>query len=241
MTGHAIVAGLWLLTSLVFQGAAAAPQAPAGAAGHWEGAIQTPGGELPIEVDLVDRSGGKWEGSINIPSQNLKGFPLSGLTVQGNAVSFAMKGVPGDPQFKGTLSKDGKTLAGDFSQGGGNTTFSLAWKGEAKVVTPAKSTAITKDFEGSWEGTVTVTTTPLRLILKLATQDGVATGTLISVDQGGAEIPITTVTQKGSHLNLVISLVSGNYDGDLKDGQIVGTWTQGPMKSPLTFKRAAAK
>ncbi len=235
MIVHAIVAGLWLLTS---PGVQAPAQAPAGPTGHWEGAIQVPGQELQIAVDLADR-GGKWEGAISIPTQGLKGFPLSGITVVGTAVNFAMKGVPGDPQFKGTLSKDGKTLAGDFSQGGGNTTFSLAWKGEAKFETPAKSTAITKDFEGSWEGTVTVTTTPLRLVLKLATQDGVATGTLISVDQGGAEIPITTVTQKGSHLNLVISLVSGNYDGDLKDGQIVGTWTQGPMTAPLTFKRAA--
>ena len=31
----------------------------------------------------------------------------------------------------------------------------------------------------------------------------------------------------------------GDYDGDLKDGQLTGTWTQGPGTLPLTFKRAA--
>jgi len=35
--------------------------------------------------------------------------------------------------------------------------------------------------------------------------------------------------------------VGGSYEGDVKDGQIVGTWTQGPGSLPLTFKRAAAK
>jgi hypothetical protein len=210
---------------------------PAGApSGHWEGAIQIPGQELKIEVDL-QKTSDKWDGTISIPVQGLKGFPLSSITVQADSVSFAMKGVPGEPTFKGTLSKDSKTLSGDFSQGGGSIPFALTRTGDAKIDPLPKSTAITKDLEGSWEAALDVDGKILRLLLKLSNQAGTATGTLISVDQGGAEIPISTVVQTGTQLKLLLPVISGTYEGDLKDGQLTGKWTQGPRTWPLVFKR----
>jgi hypothetical protein len=130
MARHGLAGAASLLTLLVSSGVAVA-QTPAGASGHWEGAIQVPGQELKVEIDLSG-AGEKWEGTIAIPAQGLKGFPLAAIAVQGDAVSFAMKGIPGDPQFKGTLSKDGKALAGDFLQGGGTVPFSVARTGDAK-------------------------------------------------------------------------------------------------------------
>ena len=62
---------------------------------------------------------------------------------------------------------------------------------------------------------------------------------LVSVDQGGVEIPISSITQTLSHLAFAISLINASYAGDLKDGEIVGTWTQGPASLPLVFKRPA--
>ena len=79
----------------------------------------------------------------------------------------------------------------------------------------------------------------LRLNLKLINQDGAATGMLISVDQGGAEIPLSSIVQTDAHLAFTVPGVGGSYEGDLKDGQIVGNWTQGPGSLPLTLKRAA--
>jgi hypothetical protein len=213
-------------------------QTSAGPSGHWEGAIQVPAQEIRIELDLSG-TGGKWEGTITIPAQGLKGLPLSALTVSGETVSFAIGGIPGEPTFKGTLSKDAKTLAGDFSQGGGTVPFSVARTGEAKFEAPPKSTPVTKDFEGSWEGAVDINGKILRLALKLSNQpDGPATGTLTSVDQGGAVIPIAAVVQTDAHLRLVVPAVIGNYEGDLKDGQFTGMWTQGPNTWPLVFKRS---
>ena len=207
-------------------------------AGHWEGAIDVPGQALEIHVDLASKDGA-WMGTITIPVQNLKGFPLSDITVAGTAVGFAMKGVPGEPRFAGTFSADGKTIAGDFSQGGGTLPFKLAWKGDPKFEEPTKSTEITPEFEGSWEGALDVQGTVLHLVLKLTNHPGGATGVLVSVDQGGAEIPIGSITQTLSHLALAIKLINASYAGDLKDGQIVGTWTQGPGSWPLVFKRLA--
>ena len=74
--------------------------------------------------------------------------------------------------------------------------------------------------------------------MKLANGPDAATGSLVSVDQGGVEIPITTITQTGSHLTLELPSIAGKYSGDLKDGKLVGTWSQGPGSAPLEFTRA---
>src|ERR1051325_2006030 len=115
MTKHTLLGLTGILALAIFEAASAQPQA---GTGHWEGAIQGPGQEIAIQVDLAAKTSEKWEGTITIPSQTVKAFPLSDVVVQGNAVSFAMKGVPGDPQFKGTISTDGKSIAGALSQGG---------------------------------------------------------------------------------------------------------------------------
>lgn len=232
------IAAAFLLAAAHLGAAPVVAQTAAGPAGHWEGAIHVPGQELAIAVDLFGNQDQTWDGAISIPAQNIKAMPLAEVTVQGDAVGFAMKGVPGEPRFKGTLASDRKSMTGGFTQGGAQLTFALAWKGEATRAAPAKSTAVSQDLEGSWEGALDVSGTTLRLVLKLANKDGQGTGTLVSVDQGGAEIPITTIVQTGSHLRLEVSTIGAAYEGDLKDGQLMGTWTQGPGRLPLTFKRA---
>ena len=232
MTALNLVVAIFMTSVTAFAQAAQAPS------GHWEGAIQIPGQELKIEIDL-QKSADKWEGTIAIPAQNLKGFPLSGISMKADAISFAMKGVPGDPVFKGTLSKDSKTISGDFSQGGGTIPFAVTRTGEAKIDPVPKSTPVTKDLEGSWEGSLDVDGKTLRLVLKLANQpNGPATATLVSVDQGGAEIPAAAVVQTGSQLKVLVPVIVGNYEGELKDGVLTGKWTQGPRTWPLVFKRA---
>jgi hypothetical protein len=236
-----VAVGLTLAALLVINGRTASAQATPGPAGtgHWEGAISIQGKELRLEVELVARSADKWEGSAAFPDMNAKGLMLSAIAVQGQAVTFGVKGIPGDPTFKGTLSKDSKTLSGDFVQGPVVGTFTLAWKGEPKFEAPAKNAPLAKDFEGPWEGAIEVNGARLRLTLKLANQDGGATGVIISVDQGGVEIPIDGIVQTDAHLKLTVPPIGGAYEGDLKDGQITGTWTQGPISTPLNLKRAA--
>jgi hypothetical protein len=235
MGKHAVAVAA--LVALVVRSSVAFAQPAVGPSGHWEGTLQVPGQELKIEVDLT-QTGGKWEGQISIPAQGMKAFPLSAITVQGDAIGFAMKGIPGDPQFTATLSKDGKALSGDFKQGGGTVPFTLARTEDAKIEPAPKSTPLTKELEGSWEGPLDVNGTVLRIVLKLSNQpNGTATGTLVSLDQGGAEVPITAIVQTGMHLKVLVLTVSGTYEGDLKDGQLSGTWTQGPASFPLVLKR----
>jgi hypothetical protein len=81
--------------------------------------------------------------------------------------------------------------------------------------------------------------TTLRLRLVLANGPAGATGVLVSLDQNNAEMPISTITQENARLKLILSMISGAFDGELKGGELAGTWTQGPISRPLVFKRAA--
>lgn len=118
---HLLTAGAFLfLLGVASVGAQEVPSPE----GHWEGAIVVPGGELGINVDLA-KDGDTWSGDISIPLQQTEDFPLSNIVVDGSRVTFSMAGVPGDPSFDGTISQDGQTISGSFTQGGQNLTFSM--------------------------------------------------------------------------------------------------------------------
>jgi hypothetical protein len=217
----------------IARGQQAAPALPSG---HWIGAIEA-GQKIDVEVD-IGRQGEGWRGTISIPAQGAKGVPLGDITVKGSAVSFALKSVPGDPRFTGQLSADGRTLSGTFAQGGGSVPMSMTWKGEAQFAPPTKNKPVSKALLGTWEGTLDVKGTQLRLRLVLANGPDGSTGSLFSLDQGNVEIPVSSIAEDGAKLTLVIQMISGGYEGELKGDEIAGTWTQGPASFPLTFKRA---
>lgn len=120
---------LQLLVALaLFVGLSVVPAAAAaessGLEGHWEGTIEIPGQELEIDLDFA-RDGETWAGDISIPAQGARDLPLVGIVVEAAAVSFAIQGVPGEPTFVGTLSEDGKSVSGDFTQSGQTFPFTL--------------------------------------------------------------------------------------------------------------------
>jgi hypothetical protein len=228
-----------VLIALVALPSALAQSKPAGS-GHWEGTLQIPDREMKIAFDLAQNAKGDWIGTLAVPEQNIRDLPLAKIVVKGTTVAFELPGIPGDPSFQGDISPDGKSIKGDLAQGGGMFPLQVKWVSEAEVKPPAKSTPITKEFEGVWEG---VLTPPdgrnLRLRLTLANGSDGATGTLASLDQGGRDAPFTTITQKASQITLELKAAGITYTGELKGEEIAGTFTQGPGSLPLTLKRAA--
>lgn len=90
--------------------------------GHWEGEVTLPGAPLLIRVDLHHRDG-YWAGTIDIPAQGAEELPLTDFAIDGDAVSFVMADVPGDPVFAGRLT--GGEIAGTFNQSGFTAPFRL--------------------------------------------------------------------------------------------------------------------
>ena len=233
------LAGAVLFLALGNLGAVAQP-APK-VAGHWEGTLKPPTGEIGVTVDLAESGAGHWVGSLSIPSANAVDIPVSSISVENAAVRFSASGLPGSPAFDGKLSPDGHALAGIANSGNGPIPFQLKRTGEAKVNLPPPNSPLPRDFEGTWEATVSSEGSQARLVLTLSrASDGTASGTLTSVDQGNTNIPVTAVTIHGKQLKLEVRAVSGSFTGALgKDGAIKGQWSQGTATLPLTFNRTA--
>lgn len=211
--------------------------------GHWEGTIQAPNRDVKIEIDLAKNSKGELAGTFGNPAERVKGVPLSTVAVEGRAVTFELKAGSGGGTFHGILLADGNSMSGDFitAEGGHSAPFSLTRTGDARIAPAPKSPPIGKELEGTWNGTLDVKGRQVRIVLRMANQpDGTATGTILSLDGGGVELPIA-MTQKASSLIIDVTAVGGSYVGVLNAAgtELVGTWTQGPAVLPLTFRRAA--
>ncbi len=207
--------------------------------GHWSGTIATPAGALVMEVDL-DKTADGWIGSVSIPAQGATGMPLEKITFADGKGTFHLKGGPGDPTWTGALSADGKTLDGTFTQGPQSLPLKFSRTGDAKVELPKPSPAVAPRFVGTWEGTVNFGM-PLRLRLTISNGKNGSEATLVSLDQGNAEIPISEITQQGTKLTLIVKAVSGDYSGEMnaQGTEIKGTWTQFGMSTELVLTKAA--
>jgi len=221
-------------------------QAPVDPSGHWAGAIHVPpfngagSREVAVEIDLTTNAAGVLGGTFTQAEQGVKGLPLSNVSRDGRTVSFEIK-ANGGGVFRGTQS-DAMSISGEFvtTQGGFNIPFDLKRTGDARIAPAPKNPPIGKELEGTWNGSIDVGGKPERLVLKMSNlPDGTSTGTIQDVDGSNVEIPVA-MTQKASNLTIDLSVVSASYTAVLNaDNELVGTWTQGPLSLPLTFKRVS--
>lgn len=93
------------------------------------------------------------------------------------------------------------------------------------------------DLIGTWSGRLEVGVVNLRL--RFVVIDA-KTAKVISLDQGNAEIPATSVELSGNRIQLKFQSINATYDGELKaPDRIEGTFTQG-APIPLSLFRGEA-
>jgi hypothetical protein len=201
--------------------------------GHWEGKIEVPGMDVPVEVDFT-KSAGAYAGTVGMPGQKLKGLPLVKVAVDGKTITFAIRT---DQTMTGDLSDDGKTMSGTFAGAGGSVPFILNRTGDARVAPPVTSAPIGKDLEGTW--TTTVEDTGNRVALTLTNHaNGTATGSLVNLSEGGLQIPIR-FTQNGSSVTFTTTVVDGSFAGTLNAAgtELTGTWKEGTTTKAIVFRK----
>jgi hypothetical protein len=227
------------LAILLTSPASIAAQTAVDPSGHWEGTIQTPETAMNVEIDLTKNSKGVLSGTFGQPGQAVKGLPLSSVDVAGRTVRFVLKANAQLSTFEGEVSADGKTMAGRVTQAGGSVPFSLTRTGDARIAAPPKSAAVGKELAGVWNGTLDLKERQMRIVLTLTNHaDGTATGTIMSPDGSGVEIPLA-ITHQGTNVAIKVPSVGITFTGVLKPdaSELTGTWTQGDVSLPLTFRR----
>ena len=204
------------------------------AVGHWEGSFSGPNGPVAVQVDLSVNPQGTLVGML--AAGEVQGVPVANLTVEDRVVRFDIPSA--SARFSGTLAADDKSIAGEFVNQAGAAPSVLTRTGEARIAAPIKSARVGGEFEGSWNGILEVDGRKKRLVLKMVNQpDGSSVGTIVSLDDGSIELPVTVV-QNGRTLRVEVKLNGGVYVSNLTDSnELAGTYTESGIQFPLTLHR----
>jgi len=149
-------------------------------------------------------------------------------------------GGSGAQTFAGKLGADGKKLSGDFLVGVYGVPFDLERTGDAKFAPPPKNAPIDKGFVGEWTASLDLGGNSLPVKLELVNRgDGTAVGNWSAGDGSATSI---VIAQRERSVTLTSSVTSAAYTGTLSadNNEIAGTFSEGSLKQPMTFRRAAA-
>lgn len=97
-------------------------------------------------------------------------------------------------------------------------------------------------LDGDWEGVLDAGGTQLHLVLEIKTADGKTDAVLVSTDQNGARLPVSSIARTDDGLNFQIAQIDGAFTGKFSaDAHTVdGKWTQHGEELPLTLSRKSA-
>jgi hypothetical protein len=194
-----------------------------------------------MSVDLALGRDGKLIGTVSNPSEHITGYPLSAATVNGGDVRLEVKtGGSGAQTLAGKLGADGKSLSGDFLVGVYSVPFELERTGDARFVPEPKNAKIDAAFAGEWTTTLMLGGDSVPVVLKLANRsDGTSAGSWSAGDGSATSV---VIAQRDRSVTLTSNVTSAAYTGTLSadNSEIAGTFSEGSLKQPMTFRRAAA-
>src|SRR5450432_2043119 len=99
------------------------------------------------------------------------------------------------------------------------------------------STVYGQNITGRWNGVLKVQGMQLRIGFNISATDTGFISTMDSPDQHAKDIAVTTTTFQHSKLVLEITKAGIEYDGELKDNIITGTFRQAGQQFPVDLSR----
>lgn len=213
-------------------------QAPADPAGHWEGTVTAPMGQLEFEVDVARDAAGTLVGVYGQKATGARGLPLT-VTLVERTFTFALfGGGAGGGAFKGDILPDGKTISGEARSPLGSAPFMMYRTGEAVMPKPIRNAAVSAGLEGRWTGSLDVGGTAIGLVLTVANRaDGTASVLIAQAAQPDAQVE-AALKEDGRAVSFDVPATSGAWTGTLEGNSLKGTWTQPGGSLPLTLTRA---
>ena len=108
--------GVLTLAVLLVLPAAGAARADGHVAGDWEGSMSAGGTSLRILFHVTEAEDGTLSATLDSPDQGAFGVPFDSATFEEGELKLALAAA--QASFAGTLSEDGNTLSGTWTQGG---------------------------------------------------------------------------------------------------------------------------
>ncbi|MGO8672068.1 MAG: hypothetical protein ACLQVD_11960 [Capsulimonadaceae bacterium] len=180
--------------------------------------------------------------AATLVSPDQSSIPIPADTASFNGTEFAFDKSSIDASYKGTVTPDGNTIQGTFTQRGMSHPLVLTRVDhiDASLPATALSAADAEVLDGDWKGVLTSGSQSLHQVVHFKADDrGNTSATLISVDQGNAQIPVTFTYMNGA-LDIKAAGIGGEYHGSISaDRQaFTGTWTQLGRSYPINLSKS---
>jgi hypothetical protein len=223
-----------------------APRKDSDLQGYWKGTLKAGNTPLRVILKIAERADGTFRVSGDSPDQGGQDIEATAITYHRPSVKVEFGGIGG--YYEGTLDDSDRVITGNWMQGDKPLPLNLerAKPETAAALDPAieaqkdYSHTSPNDLPGHWQGTLDVKQAgvKLRLAVNIAKMpDGKFSASMISLDQGGAEIPANNIQYIPPNVRLEWSAIGGSFNGKLENGKISGAWRQGGGALPLVLER----
>jgi fermentation-respiration switch protein FrsA (DUF1100 family) len=101
----------------------------------------------------------------------------------------------------------------------------------------ASLTMTAQEITGQWNGMLKVQGIQLRLVFNVIKSDNGYSSTMDSPDQGAKEIPVTNTTFQNPKIVFEVKNLRIEYNGEVKENEIVGTFRQNGQEFPMVLSR----
>ncbi len=189
-------------------------------------------GPLHLKLHLKTGSSGTLEGTLDSIDQKANGLACANFRLEQKTLAFDVPSVGG--KWHGTISDDGATLSGSWSQG---AEMPLIFRRDQAFAAAAKPSRV----DGIWLGTISAPGAKLRVQVQVKSDSaGKEYCSLDSLDQGAMGLPCENVLFRDNQFSFDVPVVHGRWSGTLNSGgdELKGTWSQG-ADLPLTLTRQA--
>jgi hypothetical protein len=238
--------------SLLLVAVSLSGQNASGPAGHWEGTVHLREKQVRVSLNLAQNSDGKWTGNVDFPDVGGTPTALTSVIVKGATVSLqSMEALCG---LDGTMAADGSAINGEFLSATLRTVpvpMELKRVGGPRFPEGVKSTQISAEVQGVWEGSLKIVRTweggdppegtTLRLRIKLAAGANGATGSAAGIfPTQNNELPVTAIVQDGDSVRFEVKASGSAFKAHLKGDELTGEWSQfNSAPVSLTLKRTS--
>jgi hypothetical protein len=223
-----------------------APRKDSDLQGYWQGTLKPGNTTIRVEMKIAERADGTFRVAGDSPEQGARDIEATAVTYHRPTVKIEFGGIGG--AFEGTVDASDRTVTGNWMQGGKPLPLTLERAKPETAAVPDPAIEAQKDYSytspndlpGHWQGTLNVKQAgvKLRLAVNIAKlPDGKFSCSMISLDQGGAEIPASTVQYFPPNVRLEWGAIGGSFNGKLEKGKLTGAWRQGGGALPLVLER----
>jgi hypothetical protein len=218
--------------------------------GYWKGTLKVEKTTLRVDLKIAERADGTFRVAGDSPDQGGSDIEATTVTYHRPTLKVEFGGIMGS--YEGTVDESDRVIAGNFVSNGHTLPLTLERAKPDSAAAPDPAIEAQKDYSytgpndlpGHWQGTLDVKQAgiKLRLAVNIAKMpDGKFSTSMISLDQGGSEIPANTVQYFPPNLHLEWSAIGASFHGKLENGKITGAWRQGGGALPLVLERNRAQ